>query len=530
MATKQQNFFFIGVFGLLCNTAAAGDSLFKQYEVITGSTKSQTVLTGFLLGGAIAELVVLNIDENNDRHVSIHEFSDDTWVPSVNVTLSPDVLFVDVANIGGHDRLILYRPGQLTWFDPDFATEHALVEVTSNFNPSGKEGIPHVDITGDVNGDNRDDLLVPDSHGFWVFIQMNGGAFSDPIKLGLPIDMARIYGADGYRYHPWSQSRIHEVDYNQDGRRDLVFWNKNHFEVHYQDQAGNFAPVAKAFTIDVAFDSDKISVLTTDDMTGTVLHSLSDQNGDGVADLVVFKLGGKRIFRKRSKYDVHFGTPTREGGTLFSRAADTTIQSERIQIGMDGHDFDQDGQKDMLFTTIEVGFFKNNPYRKFRGFMGGEIYVYLEFFRMQGGLYPDQPNTTRRINLQFPGAHQGPGWVPLDLALRGAKHERRNTQKNYRRAFKTPLLIGDVTGDGYSDLLIGWDRDSLPGLQRHPFDLFKVFTGVPGPELFSQQSKDVAVPLPNDGEYVWLADINKDAKQDILLHYTGDRVAILIAQ
>ena len=47
--------------------------------------------------------------------------------------------------------------------------------------------------------------------------------------------MQRIYGADGYRYDPWSQSRIHEMDAKHDGRRDLVFWNENHFEVHHRE-------------------------------------------------------------------------------------------------------------------------------------------------------------------------------------------------------------------------------------------------------------------------------------------------------
>ena len=134
---------------------------------------------------------------------------------------------------------------------------------------------------------------------------------------------------------------------------------------------------------------------------------------------------------------------------------------------------------------------------------------------MEGGLYADTPNATHRINLQYPGAHRGPGWVPLDLALRGGKH----TQEGYLRAFNSILLIGDVTGDSRLDLLVGSDRRSLPGLEFHPVDLFKVYIGVPGPDLFSRLPKDVAVPMPDHGEYAWLVDLNKDGKQDILLHH-----------
>ena len=123
--------------------------------------------------------------------------------------------------------------------------ERSLVAVTSNFNPPRSSEIPHVDVTRDVNGDERDDLVVPDVDGFWVIIQMSDGAFADPVKIGPSTDMSRIYGADGYRYNPWSQSRVHEIDYNRDGRRDLVFWKEDHFEVHLQNERGLFAPEAE---------------------------------------------------------------------------------------------------------------------------------------------------------------------------------------------------------------------------------------------------------------------------------------------
>ena len=60
------------------------------------------------------------------------------------------------------------------------------------------------------------------------------------------------------------------MDYNRDGRSDLVFWNEDHFEVHTQDERGLFAQVGTTFTTNVAFDSDEISSLATGDMVGKV--------------------------------------------------------------------------------------------------------------------------------------------------------------------------------------------------------------------------------------------------------------------
>ena len=181
----------------------------------------------------------------------------------------------------------------------------------------------------DVNGDERDDLVVPDVNGFSVFIQMSDSAFADPVKIGTATDMSGIYGADGYRYDPWSQSRVYEMDYNRDGRRDLAFWKEDHFAVHLQDERGLFAAVAETFTTEVVFDSDDFGSLATGDMTGKVLHSLSDLNGDGVADLVTFSLEGRRIASKRSAFEVHFGAPTAEGGTAFARGRRYCVQVGR---------------------------------------------------------------------------------------------------------------------------------------------------------------------------------------------------------
>ncbi len=518
----QRNSFSILVFGVFLSgysslfgeaveqpMSAVSEYTFEQYEVVIGSAKRQTVLTGFLLRGDIAELAVVHIDENDNRHLRIYAFGDDTWIPKLDATLRSKVLFVDVANVGGRDRLITYEQDRLNWFDPDSATEHPLVVVTSNFKPPRSSEIPHVDITRDVNGDGRDDLVVPDADGFSVCIQMSDGTFAEKVKIGPPTEMEGILGADGYRYDPWSQSRVHEIDYNRDGRTDLVFWNEDHFEVHLQDESGLFAPQARTFTTDVPFDSDQISLLTTGDMMGKVLHSLSDLNGDGTADLVVFKLTGRDISSKRSSYEVHFGAPTSDGGTVFAPNADIVFQSDkRIQIGMHQQDFNRDGKTELMITTIHLKFLKGSLWKRIKGFMGDDIRLDLEFYQMEEGSYPDTANTTRRIALDGVPSHREQGWVPLDIVLQGGMHERRNTEKRYPRAFNTMLRIGDVTGDGHSDLLIA----------DHP-RIMAVFVGVPGPEMFAQQSQAVAIDPPNDEEYTWLVDLNKDGVQDLLMHH-----------
>lgn len=519
---KKRNLFPILVLGIFLSNYSSfsneavnatmptsAEFTFDPYEVITGVAKHQTILTGFLLDGAVADIVVVSVDEKDDQYLRIYAFGDDTWTQRLNVTLRPEVLFVDIANIGGRDRLVMYEQGCLNWFDPLSATERRLVVVTSNFKPPRSGEISHVDITRDLNVDGRDDLVVPDTEGFWVFIQMNNGTFAEKVKTGPPPEMGRIRGADGYRYDPWSQSRVHEIDYNRDGRTDLVFWNGDHFKVHLQNEYGLFSPKTKTFMTDVVFDSDRFSLLTTGNMMGKVLHSLSDLNGDGIADLTVFKLSGKDISNKHSGYEVHFGVQTPDSGIAFARDADITFQSdERIQLGMKPHDFNSDGKVELMITTIHVKFLKGSLWKSIKGFMGDDIWLDIEFYQMEEDRYPSTPNAIHRIALDGVPSHREPGWVPLDIALQGGTHEKRNTQKRYPRAFNTTLRIGDVTGDGLSDLI----------LADHP-RIMAVFAGVPGPEMFVQQPQTVAVDPPSDEEYTYLVDLNKDGVQDIFMHY-----------
>ena len=489
-------------------SVAAAKFAFQQNEFTTGTAKQQTLLTGFLLDSPTAEIVVVN----GDRGVQIYTFDEGIWVLKFNATLHPDVLFVDVANINGRDRLITCTPGRLNWFEPESAREHALVEVAF-INPPPKGAIPHVDITRDVNGDGRDDLVVPALDGFLVFVQLNDSAFAEPMILGTPTEVDSLYAVDGYRHQPWTQSRIHEMDYNRDGRGDLGFWNETHFEVHLQNEQGLFNPVAETFTTDVAFDSDRLTSLAaphrtrqrrkdhglTGEMTGSVLHAFTDMNGDNIADLGVFSLHGG-LWDMHATYAVHFGNPTPDGGTVFSPTVSTELLSDGIQFGMEQHDFNADGQVDMMFTTLKPRVFKALG-MIIDSLVTGSVSMELTFYRMdyhmEGGSYPDKPTTSRSIRVETTG-------------------------RTGERSLYPSVLIGDVNGDKRADLLI-----------QHGEKELRVFLGMPGPALFEKRPQKVKVEMPHE-EYTWLVDFNKDGKQDIIMHHPSPtephRVITLMAR
>lgn len=522
--------FLSGCSGLFGKNAApiqhaAAEFTFGQHEVVTGTAKHQTVLVGFFLDGNFAELAVVNTEKDKNRHLHIYAFSEGTWVPKFDAPLCPEVLFVDVANIGGCDRLIIYKQGHLNWFDPASATERALVEITTNYKATGDGGIPYVDISRDVNYDGLDDLVVPDIDGFWIATQLPDGSFTDPMKFGPPdpfLDKIALDHTHNYRevgitpltVH-WYLSRVHQMDYNQDGRIDLVFWNADHFDVYRQDAHGMFSTVAETFTVDIPFDTDAAYSIAFDfsgenmfslifgfrkNTKRRVLHTFQDLNGDNVADLVIHSLEGRSLGKQRSLYEVHFGTPT-PNGIVFARDVSMTIRPRGTAGGLQPwgyssqwlEDLDGDGNIDILFKDVRTGLVGMS-----RAMIGKSIAIDLEFYRIENGRHPDTPTTMRKIR------------PDLDIFEKD-------------RVFFPVVLLGDVNGDGRSDLLVGKHWEEL-----------HVFFGVPGPELLARTPQKVAVAMPNDERNARLVDLNKDNKQDLLIHYPSTtnphRVALLIAR
>lgn len=558
-------------------TAQSARYAFDRYEIDIGPAIRQTVLTGFLLGGEVAELAVVKIDEDGGRRLRIYGFEGgsgeggqwvtenrtsprvgDIWALRIETRLRPGVTFVDIARIDGRDRLITGEPGRLNAWDPESDSEYEIVTaanptaatavtaetpVASGFQAPHEDEVPHVDVTRDVNGDGRTDLVVPGDDGFRIYVQLEGGAFAGPLEAGPRPNLDPILGADGYRYDPWSVSRIHEFDCDGDGRVDLVSWNGDRFEAHVQDGQGLFDPDPLTFTTNVRFDPDDFTALSDGEMTGRSLHSFDDLNGDGIADMMIYVLEGARIRDKRSAYEVYFGafgiddahgpggalgpggahgpggTPGTGGGgsdarglgstIQFASLPDVTIQTEdRVQFAMEHRDLDGDGVGDLVVTSIENRYLEGSLFKRIKGFMGDDVWLNLDFYHVSDGIVPDHATATRRIQLDGAPSPREPGWVPLVVVLQGGKHAKRKDRERYSRAFNKNLFIGDVTGNGRADLLIEWTHREL-----------HVYAGVPGPGLFADEPRKVAVELPNDEEYAWMTDLNRNGRQDIVMHH-----------
>ena len=504
--------------------AQTGEDLFEKFEIDTGASAYQTILTGSFTHAESAELAVVDSPDGRAARLTILRFAGGQWSEVREAKLADDVRFIGTVRRLGRDHVILYRRGGVTLFDADASEACCRIAFGTHFQSmKGTNPLPRLDISPDLNGDGLDDLIVPDTDGFWISTQVKGGSFARPVKLGpeephlesrMP-GAAHTYGETGITPEtlPWYLLRVHRIDYDSDGRSDLLFWNRDHFELHRQDALGGFSITPETINIDVAFDFDGAYALgfEFEDASAAslllglqgrfdyrVLHGFCDLNGDAVADLVTLRLAGRRVFSARGLLNVHFGRRS-EGATKFQPDPDLTLEPPGPAGGLAfGYatlrylDIDSDGSDEIAMASVATGLGG-----MLRALVGNSVRLDLGLYRLRDHSNSTQADVVRRIR---------PAFSPL--GKRGV-------------LFPT-VLLGDVNGDGRADLSTGerWDRLS-------------VFLGVPGPEVFTTQAIHVAVPLPRDERNAIITDINKDGRDDIVIHHPShteaNRVNVLMA-
>lgn len=460
----------------------------------TSPALNQTVSSAFLRGEPQASLIVTAVEESGARRLALYVMRDGKFRsrPEVEMELAGDVILTEVCKLESGDAFIVFTRNEALAFDLRNQVRRKLVEFTSLYNVPLRKSVPKLDLCQDLNDDGLDDFIIPNFDGFQLFIQRSNGAFNESIDIHAPPAMEMFYND-----HPWYEARsLYRTDMNLDGRQDLVFWVDDHFAIYRQLENGLFDDEPVQQRTDIPFEhegTDGLSVglgeQDVSDMESTALYQLADLDADGIPDLVTLTVRSKGVFDKQTTYEFHKGRKGEEGRIEFEQLPESRIRSEGIQFAMEEKDFDMDEQVDVVISSVELGLGKI-----LAALLTRSISVDLDFYAMQGGRYPANPNVTRKIKATF-------DWSTGEV-------------------FYPTVLMTDIDADGLVDLLVQLDENTL-----------RIYSGRADQELFDRESVDLDVPMPQDPELVELANLNDDGRPDLVIrHRSPARVVVLVSQ
>lgn len=443
---------------------------YDNHRIDLGESISQTVVHGRLTGGAADDLIVFTHDERA-RRMAVYSYESGRWSRVHVADVPSEVVFVDMVNLGGQDRLLAVRREGVDWIDPENWALKPWLSAASMYKVAPPD-VRELDIALDLNGDALDDIALPGFDGYTVWTQRSDGSLNDPVELAAPPTTRTGFRSSAYRAR-----EIYRFDFDGDGHGDLAFWNGDGLDVYLGDPHGGFATAPVEVPAPMGLSTDDVTISfgfgAIVDETRSMLYGVEDFNGDGVADIATSTIEVGGLFDQSTRYDFHFGRRVGKA-TVFDAAPDTRISSAGVQGPLERSDLDGDGRVDFGMLSFKLGIGKIISL-----LLTGSVSFNMNFYLMGEGGYSEQPNVQRRVKLQ------------LDLGS--------------GRVAGNWVSVGDLTGDGVRDLLV------QAGATR-----VDVYPGTGDTGLFAKRPIEVAVDLSDQGS-VRLADLNGDGKDDMFM-------------
>ena len=452
--------------------AGLAELAYDNHRIEVGEVISQTVVHGRLTGGGADDLAVFTHDERA-RQMAVYAYDGETWSRVHVADVPSDLIFVDMMNLGGQDRLLAIRREGVDWFDPKTWTLKPWLPAVSMYKVSPPD-VRELDIALDLDGDGLDDIALPGFDGYTVWIQRSDGSLADPVELGAPPT-----SRTGFRSAAYRAREIYRFDFDGDGTGDLAFWNGDGLDVYLGLAHGGFATEPVRVRVPMGLTTDDVTMSfgfgdIVDD-TRSMLYGVDDFNGDGIADIAASTIEVGGLFDQSTRYDFHFGRRAGDA-TVFDADPDTQISSAGVQGPLERSDLDGDGRVDFGMLSFKLGIGKIVSM-----LLTGAVNFNMNFYLMGEGGYAADPNVQRRVKLR------------LDLAS--------------GRVAGNWISVGDLTGDGVKDLLVQADANR-----------FEVYPGTGTADLFAERPIKVNVDLSDQGS-VRLADLNGDGKDDMFMAY-----------
>ncbi len=349
------------------------------------------------------------------------------------------------------------------------------------------------ELVADLNGDHRDELLLPKLSRLNIYFRAPGGNW---LINELPSAMeSRVSGmydprfsVGNYAEAVYTTPFLLTEDFDADGRRDLLAIYKDSLLVFLQEETGYFAQRPRQ-TLPLHFGEiwrgAKIQrVRIADESERFRLMRIKDLNGDGVLDAATVRVSTKEsMVNPATDVRIYFGrrdSANSKQSVYFSTTPDQIIQPDGTQLVLDIVDINRDGKLDLVIPAIKVGL--QNIVKML---ISRTVELRADIFLMtEEGRYPKKPDLDIRMVVGF----------------------------SFRGGATSPVYeIADFNGDGYLDILSSISEKTLA-----------IFLGNDKKGLDTKIGAKFNVLLPQNGEMVRALDLNSDNKCDLVITYNED--------
>lgn len=412
--------------------------------------------------------------------------------------LPEDIRAFDVGNVDPAPgaELVMVTDEGVVWaaFGRDrFGPRQPLAELASVFTGSDPDIPRPLDLLFDLDGDGRDELLLPGPAGpTWLKPDGSSQLFESPAVVlyrlanrGPDVNAALRSGFQSRVTREMNTPDLYAFDWNGDGRLDVVTQLDNVIRVFLQDEAGGL-PSQPSRTIErTTLAEDELDSSFTGEVT-----SFAQLDRDGHADLILTKWGSSKE-RTRMDRAIFFSRP--DGS--HPETPDQLVRSESITPDFDLVDLDGDGRLDLV-----IPFFHFAPSQAVKVITQNALRWQLRLFLMgENGRYgQDEGKQFARVDQRVVLDYQ------LDILKLVFGSQARPTGRI------APLLDfgADFNGDGHADLAADDGGDRL-----------RIYWG--NAEARYSSSPDLVVPFESTLTYD-LVDADGDGRTD-LFAYHGTR-------
>ncbi|MDJ0812420.1 MAG: VCBS repeat-containing protein [Woeseiaceae bacterium] len=458
--------------------AMANGPAFEERVIDAGFHIEQPALVGNLVGED-RHIVLAGRDDQHEQRMAIYRV-DGPDAPLLTLEPGRHLIAYDLGRIGDRDALYFVEPGRIVRYDIGSGEFEEFIAIRTIYGQKRTGRIVPIDFIQDVNGDARDDIVVPDTAGYRVRLQRADGTLGDEVVLEDSSAMSVADGRVSFESRPLVSGNM-----TDDELVDLAVWRGDTLLVYEQLDGDRYSGQPLPVPLELGLQSEAemqnrtqgLGAVDQEGLVDTRILRIEDLNGDSRPDILTESLLNLGVFDKENDFRLHLGR--RDGAVIgYFETEDALLASSGLQYGLVTTDLDGDGRKDLFVRKVRMSFG-----RVIRALLAGNVPLQVHFYRMtDDDTYPEEANYITKTNVRF-SMSSGQVDVPA-------------------------IRVADFDGDGLEDLLMQTDPDRL-----------EYRRGVRNDELFDDDGIEMTIALPRNGELVSVENLDDDGLADLVLRY-----------